>query len=127
MRTTKEKLVEELQFLCDTLQGSTPKEPELILEDLRFSTGYLARTAELVADAEYYLNVRRGEVAHENSELTATILREVSAKDCATEQRIYRLAERINATLTHRIDSLRSQLSYEKMLAGVERQTGDPR
>ncbi len=65
MRTSKEKLVEELQFLCDSLQGETPKEPEMILEDLRLSTGWLARTAELVADAEYYLNVRRGETTAE--------------------------------------------------------------
>ena len=121
MRTTREKLVEELQVLYDSLGGGTPKESELVLEDLQFSTGWLARTAELVADAEYYLNVKRGDVAHENNELSATLLREVSAKECAEEQRVYRLAERINASLVHRIDALRSQLSYEKMLRGIER------
>lgn len=121
MITPKVKLAEELQVLYDSLGGGTPKAPEDVLEDLQFSTGWLARTAELVADAEYYLNVKRGEVAHEHSELSATILREVSAKECAEEQRLYRLAERINASLVHRIAALRSQLSYEKMLRGIDR------
>lgn len=121
MRTTKEKLAEELHFLYDSLAGGTPKDPNEVLEDLQFSTGWLARTAEMVADAEFFLNVKRGEVAHANADLSATVLRETSAKECAEEQRLYRLAERINASLVHRIDVLRSQLSYEKMLRGAER------
>lgn len=122
--TTQAKLVEELQVLYDSLQGGTPKEAEAVLEDLRFSTGWLARTAEMVADAEYYFNLKRGDVALENFTLSATILKEVSARGCAEEQRVYRLAERVNAALVHRIDALRSQLSFEKSLMNMNNSEG---
>lgn len=117
--TPLETLSRELEMLKDSLSGSTAKDPEGILDEMSFAAGWLTRLAEMTADAEYHLNRKRGEVARANAELPATVLREILAAECAEEQRVWRLAERISAGLVHRIDVLRSQISYEKEQARI--------
>ena len=115
-----DELETALLRLQDALTKETPRDPESLLEELEFVKGWLPRMAEMVADAEYHWNIKRGQVALKYEHVTATILRELIAAEAAPEQRVYRLAERTNAGMTHYQEAVTSQLSYEKQL--LERQ-----
>lgn len=110
------RLVEEIETLYGSIAEPISKgNPEALMDDLSYSCQWLARSAVLVADAQYHLDAARGRVAEEvEKSLPLTIAKEVMAGRVASEARILKLAERLNATLTHRIDSIRSVLSFEK-------------
>ena len=117
------ELANELKNLYDSLKGLPKGEPERLLDELDYANQWLARSSVLVAEAEKVLNTKRGEVAskHFLNNISATYLKEFLAQECSDEQRLYRLAERLNSTLSKRIESIRSALSYEKYLSSVGR------
>lgn len=78
----------------------------------------IARTNELYANAEYALNVAKGEASEQlykdNPRLTATQYKDVLNLKIAREIKVFRYVERTNASIVHIIDILRSQLSFLK-------------
>lgn len=92
-----------------------------IQDDLASSNGWLARSAVLEAEAQNLLDRKRGTVCEKYLDSPATQLRVFLDSECSEERRLFHLADRLNATLSHRIDSLRSLLSFEKQQRIAER------
>jgi hypothetical protein len=77
---------------------------------------YLSRSAVLQCEAQEILD-RAIAVETEKllgHELSATVGTNLIKGRIATENKLLKLCERMNRTITHQIDALRSQLSYLK-------------
>lgn len=83
----------------------------------------LARSGQLLADAESILAKKRGQLVKDylkKEKIQPTILKALVDAEVTEEQKVVTLADRLNALLTHRIDSIRTLLSYEKQMAIFE-------
>jgi len=92
---------------------------------------YMARTGELLANAEYHLNKKiESEVIHDLIEsmgqiaISAASQKQFIASQCSYEQYLVKLCERANKTCTHQIDSFRSLLSKHKEEYRYSKYTG---
>lgn len=112
----QERLAEELQDLYTAIKEPIQKgNPQGLMDDLLARQSWLARAAELAADAQYWLDVARGGAAESvEPNMPWSVAKELIGGRTAIEGRLLKLADRLNATLTHQIDSIRSVLSYEK-------------
>lgn len=106
----------EIYKLLKTLEHANSQE---LYDELVTAQGWLARSGELVAEAQYIVDKKRGDAAqgYWQQNVGASILREFLARDCAEEAKLLKLADRLNACLVHRIDSIRTLISFEKHLA----------
>ena len=76
---------------------------------------YLATSAEMLTYAKYNLDKRKGEVAENIEKSTsATQAKNIIEGAVSIENRIFLQCERLNRTITHQLDSIRTQLSYIK-------------
>jgi paraquat-inducible protein B len=116
-------LAYELDSIYKHIQEtSINSDPEELKEELDQCSMYLARSSQLLADAEYFLNKAKGEAASKYAKsitapakFNATESKYFIEGVTTLETRLHTMAERLNRTLTHRIDAIRSVLSYEKM------------
>jgi hypothetical protein len=94
------------------------------MDELDDRCQWLSRAAELLADAQSVLDARKGEVAQGLSglKLSHYLVKELMTGRVKDQARLHRLAERLNATIVHQIDSIRSILSFEKSLTQVTSQ-----
>lgn len=78
----------------------------------------LPRTAEAVAYAEAALNRAKGEVANDKDyiDLPPTKLKYIIDWRTSIEQRTFKLAERLNRTVVHLLDSLNVKIPNERKL-----------
>lgn len=113
------EIATEVLGLYDLIKQDLNRDIGSLMTELDKTSQWLARSAELLADAQYEVDVKRGEVAEQYRGETATMLREILSAQCATENRLLNQCERLNAALVHRIDSIRSILSAEKELSKV--------
>lgn len=113
---TLEKLTEEIAGLYESIKSGLDRTPQGLLAELDFRCQWLARSAELEAEAQHLLDKKRGEVAEEllPRDLPAHAMRMILEEKSSLERRIYTQAERLNSTLVHQIDAIRSILSFEK-------------
>jgi hypothetical protein len=117
---TAEELTKEVDQMYEVCKADVSvSEPGLLVDELNLRCGMLARSAQIRADSQHLLDVARGEFASSPraQALTATVFREVLAAEVADLQRLVNHADRLNSTLVHQIDAIRSMLSWEKMLA----------
>lgn len=106
-------------FLSEAIDKDNPSG---LVADLDRRCQILARSAVLLADAQRILDRARGEAAHKlPPDMSATLAREHLNFVCADEARLLKLADRLNATLVHQIDAIRSVLSWEKQLKATDR------
>ncbi|MEM3091510.1 MAG: hypothetical protein QXD05_00030 [Candidatus Pacearchaeota archaeon] len=80
---------------------------------------YLARSAVLLSEAQYLYDRKYAdetEALLSEQQLSPSVITNLAKSRCALEGKIVKLAERINRTITHQLDSLRTQLSYLKVL-----------
>jgi hypothetical protein len=76
---------------------------------------YLARTAEMMGDAQYIVDEARGRWADAMPlNMTATLFREWLTGKVRNEQKLYNYTERLNKTITHQMEALRTQISRLK-------------
>lgn len=112
-------LKEEIDSIYAQL-GELPDTAEAIKDDLSKTNAYLARSGNILAQAKAEVSIERGRVMYELSQkhelinFTTLQFKELINAKCARTQQLVDLADRVNATCVHRIDSLRSLLSYEK-------------
>lgn len=112
---TKEALVKEIGELYKSIgMGFDRSSPETLIAELDYRSQWLARSAELVGEAQFIHDTTRGKASEKYLDVSATVLREVLSRDCAEEAKILKLAERLNSTLTHQIDAIRTIISFEK-------------
>lgn len=110
------KLAKEISHIYDWLKQEREKQPTAILERLDILCNWLARSAEMQADCQMILDMKRGEVAEEfiGTEESFNVVKLCIESRCYLEKRLFTLAERLNRTLTHTIEADRSLLSYLK-------------
>jgi len=109
-------LLEEVKQVYSDFGGLPRGNTEELAMDLDHANAWLMRASEILAEAEALLNTKRGERAkvYREQNISATYLRELLTADCVPEQKLYTLTSRLISTLTHRIDSLRTLISFEK-------------
>ena len=117
------ELAIELNEIYGHIQSvSIEADVEQLLNELAYCNGSLARSAQLQAEAEYILNVERGNASERYAQSCKTMDERFNATQAkyfiesrtVDQVRLYTLAERLNRTLTHRIDSIRTAISFEK-------------
>jgi len=82
---------------------------------LQYLSSYLSRSAEIMCEAREILDGKEGywsEMAP--PEMNATRFRGWLKGKVQTEQKIYNMAERLNASIVHLMDALRTQISRLK-------------
>lgn len=111
-----EELLTELTTIYSNIKEGLDRTPEGLLEELDNRGQWLARSAELVAEAQAILDTKRGEAseAYAGRKESWSIIKALVERDCKLEKKIFTLADRLNATLTHQMDEVRSILSFEK-------------
>src|SRR3990167_6454004 len=87
-------------------------------EELNWSVQMLARSGEILAHAEIEEKKARAihlqEEIKKDGKIGATMLKEIVSALTANESKIVTLSDRLNRLLVHRIDALRTQISYVK-------------
>ena len=92
--------------------------PTELMDRLTNLNVYLARTASILPDAEAELASARGRIAHDYPDESATRLRYILEAGTVNEMKFYRQVERLNATIVHQIDAIRTQISFIKAQVG---------
>lgn len=111
------ELVKEVKQLYDWLNKPLDRSsPEALLEELDLRGQYLARSAEIMADAQVILDRKRGKAAesHIGTGESWNIVKSLIEASCQEEKRLNIQAERLNATITHQMDEIRTLISFEK-------------
>lgn len=121
MKMTEEIAAQELKKMYGFCSGGYNQDNgEEMSERLTQLSIYLARSAVVQGNAQYFLDLKQGiesELTLKNVPgVTPSMLTKIVAGKCANEMKLLKLAERLNRTITHQIDALRSQLSYLKNL-----------
>ncbi len=109
-------LAKEVDQIYTFIKLGLDRDPQGLMAELDTRGQYLARSAEIVADAQILLDKKRGEVAekHLGTEESWNIVKHVIEAQCSDEKKLYVLAERLNATLCHQMDGIRTLLSFAK-------------
>lgn len=114
-----ENRLNELQQFLEAQYDS--EEGHLIMDRLGIASAYMAESGKLKADADWhYMAALNSEIM----EAIKTIMKEVYLSSTAQNQlvkslaknefRLVTYADRVNRSLTHQIDAMRTQLSYLK-------------
>ena len=120
----KLQLAEEINFLYGELDKKIEKRSsEQLLEHLDFLCQWLSRSSQIIVEAELLYDDAKGIVSEEfiGTEEGWSIVKGIIESRVKEEKRLFRQADRLNSTLVHTIDAVRSQLSYEKMERSISR------
>lgn len=118
------KLKEELDSISDIILQEAPDEPtEQLLLLSRLNT-YLARCNMIYVEAKQLNSMAIGEVCNSNvvSSMPPSIAAQFIKAACNKEESVVLYAERLDRTIVHICDNLRTQISYAKeqmRLSGV--------
>ena len=85
---------------------------------------YLARSSSLLSWAQFYYDKAQGEEAEKilteekekGIKISPTVFKQLINGRTVQEAKVLKFTERLNRTITHQIDGVRSQLSYLKSL-----------
>lgn len=114
------KLTSEVNETYENLKAPISTETEELPVELDNRCQWLARSAEIYAQVQYIHDKARGDAAEKHHKVSsATLLRELINRDTADEARVLTLAAKLNSTIVHQIDAIRTRLSYEKQLASI--------
>ena len=114
---TAQEVVDELEAYYGEISNKFDSDnPTELITKLERRCQLLARSAVLLADAQFIHDRARGDASEKATELSATELREYLTGKCAYEARLLKLADRLNSTIVHQIDSIRTMISYTKMV-----------
>jgi hypothetical protein len=119
--TPYDKLLSEADEIQRFAEITISDNPEEIIERINALCVYIARTGNMLADAKYYLARKSKDEAIEAikeilrlNNLSKKVQDSRIVGICADEKRLATELDRLNATLTHQLDAMRSLLSYEK-------------
>jgi hypothetical protein len=111
------ELAETLTTLYDSIGPLPNSDPGEIKMEIDYCNAWLAQSAQLVAEAQAMYDKERGEAAEAlagRDDLSASAQRLVIDGRSSEKKRLLVLADRLNATLTHRISSALTLLSFAK-------------
>ncbi len=114
---TPVELAAEIELIYGSIKAPLDRNPAGLMDELESRCGWLARSAELLAEAQFILDRKRGEEAERLTDLPWSVGREVLAGRSAEEARLMKLADKLHSTLVHQVEAIRSILSFEKSLS----------
>jgi hypothetical protein len=110
--TDSTNLAQEVSDIYEAIKAPLDRTPQGLMGELETRGQWLARSAEILADAQIILDAKRGEIAE--AHVGWNIIKHLIEAKCSDEKRLYILSDRLNATLVHQIDEIRTLLSFEK-------------
>jgi hypothetical protein len=112
----KLKLVKEINYLYSELDKPIGRNVSDYLDALDFRIQWLSRTSQILADAEILYDAAKGEASEEfiGTRDGWIIVKGLIEAKVSEEKRLFRQADRLNSTVVHSIDAIRSMLSSEK-------------
>lgn len=114
--------IEEMQSFLETITSDDPKE---LIERLTDINVYLARSGKLLADAKAYQDSVAANVYATHMEfishVPATVAMKFVAAQSVTANQIVTWLDRINRTLVHAGDNIRTQISFAKQDMALQR------
>lgn len=127
-----EQLCKQAKEIQDYLEITMSDNPQEVVERGNVLMAYLARTAQMLADAKLIVNKKRRSEAMElvrdllaDKKLSAKVQNAFIDSLCADEQHLVDWLERLNAACTHQMDWCRSIVSKNKaeiMLSNMGRE-----
>ena len=115
---THEEISKELNGIIEYLSCWYDKDNGVeISERITSLNVYLARTSVLLSEAQYLFDVKFASETEKligNESLSPSTINNLGKSRCAIENKLLKLTERINRTIIHQLDSIRSQLSFLK-------------
>ena len=116
------KEIEEMQSFLEITASDNPKELIARLTDINV---YLARSGKLLADAKAYQDQVTANVYASHMEfisrVPATVAMKFVAAQSVTANQIVTWLDRINRTLVHAGDNIRTQISFAKQDMALQR------
>ena len=112
--TKLEQQQSEVREILEYRKIKYDNEPAVLIDRLTMLNVYLARSGELKANIQFLYDLQQAKEVESLTDLQPMKLREVLKGKLALENYALTLADRLNATIVHQIDSIRSQLSYMK-------------
>jgi hypothetical protein len=115
-----DKFLAELDNMEEVAKRTETRSGKEAVEHLQILMAYLARCGEMLAEAEGLKNRAVGEV-HKRLLLKGTAPTSATAVanyECSEIIQLWRRTERLNRTLVHQIDAVRTIVSYMKQEVG---------
>ena len=120
MRFSVETLNDKAEKMQKYLEETTPSEPNDLIDRTEKLNILIAQSGKMLADAEWY----RDEIVNSaimksikdsmEEKLSATILNQYIKTTARDYNFLVKWIDRINATATHQIDSIRTIISFRK-------------
>lgn len=114
--------IEEMQSFLETTASDNPKE---LIERLTDINVYLARSGKLLADAKAYQDEVAANVYAVHMEfisrVPATVAMKFVSAQSVTANQLVTWLDRINRTLVHAGDNIRTQISFAKQDMALQR------
>ena len=116
--TTLDNLEKEAQDIDDFLNITCSEDPnECVVRGLDLMT-YLARSSKMLADAKYHLDeATKNSILNELKEnigLSPSMFKELVKATCKRENYIVNWVDRLNSSIVHQLDFLRTIISKAK-------------
>ncbi|WP_298546739.1 hypothetical protein [uncultured Parabacteroides sp.] len=116
------KEIEEMQSFLETIASDNPKE---LIDRLTDINVYLARSGKLLADAKAYQDEVAASVYATHMEfisrVPATVAMKFVSAQSVTANQLVTWLDRINRTLVHAGDNIRTQISFAKQDMALQR------
>lgn len=116
------KEIEEMQEFLEITTSDNPKELIQRLTDINV---YMARSGKMLADAKAMQDTITAKVYDEHNEflgrVPATVAMKFVSSQTATANRLVNWLDRINRTLVHAGDNIRTQISFAKQDMSLQR------
>lgn len=113
----------ECQSMQDFLEESVPDDPHVLVDRLSMLNSLLARSGKLLADAKYVQDEERTTLFVEKKEFiygcSATVASKFIESATADINRIVIWLDRINRSLVHVGENMRTQISFMKEEARI--------
>ena len=114
--------IEEMQSFLEITPSDDPKELIQRLTDINV---YLARSGKLLSDAKAYQDEAIANVYAMHSDFVAKVPAAIALKfvssQCAVTNQLVNWLDRINRTLVHSGDNIRTQISFAKQDLALQR------
>lgn len=113
---TLEELESGIKEIDDFLNITCSEEPEICVDRGLSLMAYLARTSKMLADAKYHKDeaVKTSILKELKLDMPASILKQLIESTCKRENYLVNLIDRLNSTVVHQMDFLRTVISKAK-------------
>lgn len=118
-------ILKEIEDMQKFLEVTTSDDPRELVQRLTDINVYMARSGKLLADAKAYQDQVTANVYARNtdfiSRVPATVAIKFVSAQCVTANHLVNWLDRINRSLVHAGDNIRTQISFAKQDLALQR------